>query len=517
MSQPGARAALAGFLQQRGHAVGGPPSLEAAMTDRISLRTQAARFGRDEHGNFAVVTAFGLTMLMMAVGFGVNIVESHQVKMSLRDAMDAAVTSTARDLTTGAVAEADARALVQSFLDSNGDTRFITTDKFTLESLVIDRTAKTIEATASAHVDLLFPFFAAKDPKVSVTSAAVYSDKKVEIAMMLDVTGSMAKSDRQKTDKIGDLRSAAANAVELVLQQNLDPRNPRVRVALVPYADAVNVDALAAEAVFVEKEPTGAEPNPPDLPPAVDAPIAVSTETRIDNCATERKLADGSADFSDDGPQMLRFNNEGKQYMAKVNRDDRLTRHDGSAFCPTARLVPLTSDKDRLVASIGAYTASGVTAGAIGIQWTYYMLSPKWRSAIAAADLGAGPADYNGKKISKVAILMTDGQFNTAYAGVDRSTAVRSSTTAGNKSRSYAESLCDRMKADGIEIYTIGFDLNNKSMKATERDQAKAVLQDCASRDSSSIKHYFEASTGEELDAAFKEIIRNTERLALTK
>jgi hypothetical protein len=54
-------------------------------------------------------------------------------------------------------------------------------------------------------------------------------------------------------------------------------------------------------------------------------------------------------------------------------------------------------------------------------------------------------------------------------------------------------------------------------MGATERNQAKAVLKDCSTPDTSSIKHYFEASTGEELDAAFKEIIHNTERLALTK
>ncbi|MBX3569696.1 MAG: hypothetical protein KF914_16660 [Rhizobiaceae bacterium] len=480
------------------------------------MRETAARFGRDEDGNFAIVMAFGLTMITMAAGFGINVVQSYQVKMSLRDAMDAAVTSTARDLTTGAISEKDAKPLVLAFLNSNSDTRFMTKDSFTLEKLVIDRTAKTVEGTASANVDLLFPLFAMNNPKVSVTSAAVYSDKKVEIAMMLDITGSMGEDRRRRTNKIGDLRTAASNAVKLAMEQNLDAAKPRVRVALVPYADAVNAGALAEDAVFVEEEPSSANPNPSDLPPPTDAPILASVAKRIDTCATERKLANGNPDYSDDGPSAERWNGS-KRYQAKVNRDDRLTRYDGIRFCPTAKLVPLTADKDRLLASIAGYTADGVTAGAVGIQWTYYMLSGKWRDAISDAGQGAGPADSNTKKVSKVAILMTDGQFNTAYAGIKRGTVVRVGDAAARKSRGNAESLCDNMKGDGIEVYTIGFDLNNASMSATERDQAKAVLKDCASSDNSKVKHYFEASTGEELDAAFKEIIRNTERLALTK
>ncbi len=80
------------------------------------------------------------------------------------------------------------------------------------------------------------------------------------------------------------------------------------------------------------------------------------------------------------------------------------------------------------------------------------------------------------------------------------------------------ESLCANMKRDDIEVFTIGFALDDPDMSRTERDQAKSVLKNCSTPDSSAIvKHYFEASTGEELDAAFKEIIANTERLAITK
>src|SRR5690606_36002533 len=101
-----------------------------------------------------------------------------------------------------------------------------------------------------------------------------------------------------------------------------------------------------------------------------------------------------NADFSDDGPHTQRCNKKGEYYLAKVNRDDRVE------ICPSARLIPLTADKQQLLDLIDDFRANGVTAGGIAAQWGYYMLSPEWRSVIVNARLGAGPADYNPKKVA---------------------------------------------------------------------------------------------------------------------
>jgi Flp pilus assembly protein TadG len=450
---------------------------------------------RDERGNFAILTGAAASMLALAVGFGINITQAYNVRSNLRNALDAAVTSTARDLTTGRIDKTQARQLVASFLEANGDTRFVTSDAYVLDSLVVDDVARTLEASAYADVESAFPLFGSKTQRVEISSAAVFSDRKVEVAMMLDTTGSM------QGRKIQDLKTAAANAVKTILDGE-DPSKPRTRVAIVPYAEAVNVGKLAGDAVFVEK--AGGS----DLPPPVDAPVQVSSSaSRPDTCATERKDKDGLADFSDAGPFTERRNNQGKTYLAMVNRDDRLS------VCPAASVVPLTADKTKLLAAINAFKASGVTAGAIAAQWGSYMLSPDWRSTIRTAGLGNGPADYDTRSVRKVAILMTDGQFNTAFAGVTG----KPQMVQGDKSRAYAEAICTNMKQRGIEVFTIGFDLNAADMSATERQQAKAVLKACASPDTQLIQHYFEASTGAELDAAFQDIIRNTEVLALTK
>lgn len=461
------------------------------------------RFMSDRRGNFAILTGATLSMLAVGAGFGVNTAQLMNTKSALQNALDAAVASTARDLTTGVIAEADARASIEAFLIANGGGAFAREGAVTLETLTVDRVARTVEATAKANIDLAFPLFGAEKTRdVAATTAALYSDRQIEVAMMLDVTGSMGNPNPQK---IKDLRAAATKAVDDLLGGQ-DRRNPRVRVAIVPYAQAVNVGNLAATVVFQEDSKGG------NLPPYIGASrryISDNTGSYSDTCATERKMPDLSPDYSADGPLTIRHypGDASKRYYARVNRDDRL------AGCPQAKIVPLTADAASLKRSIAAFSADGFTAGAIGIQWTNYMLSSQWRDAIRNAGMGDGPADFDPDEVKKIAILMTDGQFNTAYAGDNP----RNKVTAQDPvSRANAEALCGEMKVNGIEIFTIGFDLDNRSMTAQQKRDAKDVLKACSSDDTGGIKHYYEASTGPELNSAFQEIIRNTESLFLT-
>jgi Flp pilus assembly protein TadG len=485
----------------------------------------ARRFADDRRGNFAVLTGISLAAITMAVGLAVDVGQSMHLKSGLRSALDAAILSTAYDVTTGRISIDEAQATAEKFLRTNGQGSFSVQGEYVLLPLIVDKNARTIRGTAYANVDLAFPVFGTKNPRVSVTSEALYSDKQIEVAMMLDVTGSMAKDRNSRTDKIGDLKKAAANAVKTMLTGQ-DPRNPRIRVALVPYASGVNVGDLGRNIYFEPK-------NGSDLPPVEDSRVlkkATGTGklpsymeyARIvadefprpygaANCATERKDKSGKADLGDDAPDAIRTDRHGKRYYAMVNRDDHLAA-SGMNACPDAEIIPLTADADALLESIGDFEANGFTAGAIAIQWTYYMLSWKWRDTIRDAGFGDGPADRNPKKLSKVAILMTDGQFNTAFAGAEGNY-----NSQGDLARRNAVSLCRNMRADGIEIFAIGFDLDNQEMPKAERDAAKKVLRDCASTVPSATTHYFEASTGEELDAAFQAIIANTERVALTK
>lgn len=454
------------------------------------FKSAVHRFTGDRNGNFAMIAGFTLPVLVLAVGFGVDIAQVSGSKSRLANALDAALTSTARDISTGHIKAKDAEKSALDFLLANAPGGFLIPGSVSFASFVVDSKAGTINATVEAKTELSFPIFnSGSEYPIKVSSATIYADKQVEVAMMLDITGSMGGR------KLLELKNAAKRAIGTFLDGQAKGSN-RVRVAIVPYADAVNVGDLS-DLVYYETSYTTGEP---PMLGAVDKTTTTSTKGKKDkkgrkdkkdkgasnnpdNCATERK---GMNQFNDTSPN-----------AAMINRDYRLS------FCPKAELQPLSADSAALKATVDNFQANGFTAGHIGIQFAWYTLSPKWAKVLPA---GSAPAKYSDTKTVKYAILMTDGEFNTAFADVPQRDNTRGGQSA--RSRTYAEKLCAEMKKKGIEIFTIGFQLHSSN--------AKAVLQDCASPSTSS-KHYFDTSSGAELDAAFQEIAHNIQRLALTR
>jgi len=434
----------------------------------------SSRFARQDGGNFSIAFAAIATTLTMSLGLAVNYAQLSQSHNNLLNALDSALVSTARDITTGLIKEKDAEKSVLAFLAANTRDGLAVASSIKLNSLQLDKTTKQLVGKASIDVPLVFPVFStASTKRVTVESAAVYSDKSIEVAMMLDVTGSMSGQ------KIKDLKVAAANAVEAFLGTNQGVV-PRVRVAIVPYADAVNVGPGLAGTVTALAGNAG---EPAALDPIALAASGMIASSLPDMCATDRT---GSEQFTDASP-----------LVAMINRDSRLK------FCPAAQLQPLTANKDELLDTIGAFTANGFTAGGIGVQWTRYMLSPEWKNVLPS---DSAPTAYGSTKVKKYAILMTDGEFNTAFANVAAGSDPRNQS---NRARSSAERHCAEMKKAGIEIFAVGFML--------DKTAAKQVMKACASPDTGAIAHYYEAKTGTALDEAFKEIAANIERLTLVK
>jgi hypothetical protein len=107
---------------------------------------------------------------------------------------------------------------------------------------------------------------------------------------------------------------------------------------------------------------------------------------------------------------------------------------------------------------------------------------------------------------------MTDGEYNINYCkGVEAKNSDQSPdincNSENGKALSQAGSLCTAMKAtvDGgqIEVFTVGFQVN---------DTAKTFLQNCATDTS----HFYDATTGDALKAAFRDIALKISTLRLT-
>ena len=161
-----------------------------------------------------------------------------------------------------------------------------------------------------------------------------------------------------------------------------------------------------------------------------------------------------------------------------------------SGYCPSSRaqIVPLTNDQDVLNAAIDNLPASGSTAGHLGVAWAWYLISPKWAAIFPDNE----PAEYQGNT-KKVVILMSDGDFNQKYGGPN--------------AYAQTEALCDNMKAEGIEIYTVGFKLPNRD--------ARDIMDYCATVPIEA--HRFLTESTSELQTTYRQIGFSLKDLALSK
>jgi hypothetical protein len=160
-------------------------------------------------------------------------------------------------------------------------------------------------------------------------------------------------------------------------------------------------------------------------------------------------------------------------------------------------ILPLTNNVAALKDRIDGLSAYGATSGVLGTAWSWYMLSPKWSSVFPSA---SEPKDYSllsqvnssgAPKLRKIAILMTDGVYNTFRGWKDQDT-----TFVSNN----AVSMCTQMKNAGIEIYTIGFALNG--LTAAEKNLAINTLQSCGS----DVEHFYQSINAQQLRQAFESI-----------
>jgi hypothetical protein len=326
----------------------------------------------------------------------------------------------------------------------------------------------SIRSTGTVQIDAhtLMPMTLAgvvgyENHRVEATSKARFSNTEVEVAIALDVTGSMGSriSWGSSKTKLKAMQDAAKDAIDILLA-DADTEDS-VRVGLVPYSASVNVS--------------------PVLDKIETTPAVVCYGPSWD-----RKCYNQWTDCVHERTGTYKYSDKFADSTAKIGRS--------ALTCPSAKIMPLTENVTALKNRVNNFNADGATAGHIAIAWTYYMLSSKWNSAWGVA---SAAADFDEPGASKYAIIMTDGEFNTFESGGNDKT----------NSRNYALGLCDAMKADGIKIYSIAFAANSTS--AEEPDEGLRFT------DSATSTYYFDATNEAGLDEAFKQIAQDIKGLRL--
>jgi Flp pilus assembly protein TadG len=451
----------------------------------LEFKATAARavqgFAGDARGDVAILFGLMALVLFAMIGLAVDYGRFVNARSQTIAATDAAVLAGARALQTNGGDQAAALKVAQAYYTQATKNRLSLTND-TINFAISDN-ATAMVTTGNATINTPFMGLAGtsslpilrkdgSDYSKAVLAVGGNAELNLEISMMLDITGSM------KGQKLTDMKSAASDLINIVVWT--DQSKYTSKVAIVPFAYDVRLPAAA----FTK---------------------ATGSSKTSEPCVVERT---GSEKYTDAAPQSGQYVMVHNEATTSKKHGKTTTTYDPTCnLSLSAEALPLTSVKQTLLDKISGLSATGSTAGHIGTAWAWYMLSPNWASLWSSS---SKPAEYGTDNLRKIAVLMTDGEYNTQYTTNGVSDGSNSLTYCPNAANgvcasAQAVSQCDGMKAKGIEVYTVGFQLDNQT--------AIDTLSSCAT----DAAHFYNSTTGDALKAAFRDIALKISTLYLSQ
>ena len=382
---------------------------------------------RDIRGNTAMLLGLAAIPILLGAGVAIDMSRAVYVRTVLQGAADAAALAGG---TSKFTTQSELNSIVHNYLLTNSAETVL--DNVTSMSQEMDRKKGTFTVTIKGDIKTGLTAVAGFDKMdISVTSEVNIGAQALELALVLDNTGSMSGS------KIANLISAANNLVNIIDQEKSDYST--VTIGVVPFAEYVNVGLNNSAASWL------------------NLPIASAASWR--GCVGSRNAPD---DLAISGAA---------QYSAVINEP-----------C-NAAIQPLTTDFDAVHAKISQMVATGSTYIPAGLLWGWNVLDSA--APFTEAKTKGAMIDAQGRK---VLVLMTDGEntISPTYPTHNGNDAAQSNQNLQN--------LCQNVKADGVEIYTVSFMVPSATIKN--------ILENCATNASK----YFDAVNAAQLYAAFQKI-----------
>lgn len=461
-----------------------------------------SRIARDSGGNVAIIFALA-ALLIVGLTFGVlDLTRVSNARRELADTLDAATLAAAR---SGATDDAGLTAAGSKYMNAQAARLAVNglTSGFKLNG-------DSVVGTASGSLNPIVMGLFMKGPMVVSADTTVTRDTTLstEVALVLDTTASMAGV------KITTLQSSSKDLVQKIMKGN----NPQVKVAVVPFAQYVNIG------VSRRNEPWANVP----ADYTVSNPGGVCTKVMQTTCAIPAKSYTCTV-YNDGVPnpngtcwtsaQQCTTVDTGKQsctkpstskyvfygcvgsppYPKNVRDDDPTRKYPGflNVTC-SQEFTPLTSNQGQVVSATQTLSASGDTYIPAGLAWGWNMLSPQTPMT------DAQPYDKTGdnERPRKVLVLMTDG------ANSEKMNANGSVSSIGGavptQANQYTRELCDNIKAQKIEIFAVAFTITDQT--------AKDLVKYCAS----DADHYYDATNAAALTAAFQAIADSLQQMHIS-
>ena len=521
-------------------------------------------FGQREDGAIAVQFAF-LALPVAVLAFGmVDINRASVAKKDLQDALDAATLMAGR---SSAVSNADLQtigaAALAGQLSGMGDATLVSST-FTLNGSNITSTAKVKLTPIVANLWLNH------DMEVNAGSQIVRTVNKLEVAMVLDNTGSMAGTKLTNlkaaaTDFIDQLAAAAARSTEV---------NP-VKIGIVPFSNVVRLSSTTSELntykaatwmdaagnAPVSKEIfNGVVTNRFTLFTTLNQPWAGCVESRAAPYDVQETTPSASTpatlytpyfypDSADKSGTVYDVNNyltDTKVYdtvtTAQINTantamgglltNSNLTTADKQMIvaqgtkakynktisvagpnvgCTLQPISRLSTNWTALKSKITAMTAVGETHIPLGMAWGWNVVAP-------AGPFGDG-VTYTTPKTTKVVVLMTDGEntygattkYNdSAYDGYGFIWQNRTGTTTTSES-ARTTAIDNRLALICTNMKAAGIVIYTVRVEVTTG--SSALLQGCATTPDK----FYDVQSASNLTAVFSAIAGSIENLRITQ
>ncbi|MBG1233102.1 TadE/TadG family type IV pilus assembly protein [Aestuariivirga litoralis] len=482
--------------------------------------TVMRRFIRHDRGNMSLILGLCLAPLMVCAGVAVDYVRALNARTQLIAALDtatlyAAAYSANNASATDASLTTISKAYVTQNYENAGDAQ--------ITSFSVKNGTTSITSTASIKLTTYFMAVGGYTTmNLNASSTVLKSGINLEVALVLDNTNSM-NSINAKTGNsaITDLKAAAQKFITTVMPATQGTYY--TKIALVPYNNSVNMGTAVMAAAARGAVQSGTSNNGVgkafqqfNTSSTYKASYSSSCDNYsnnsnnvcqetlpVTNCVTERTGATAYTDAS------MSVYPVGWNYAGSANG------------CTVTPVIPLSTSATILNTAITTMAASNSTAGQVGLAWGWYALSPNvgiWSGSSIPAGYDKLTTTDPATKVRKVMVIMTDGEYNSAYCkGVitgydttngssgnpyywsvvgsgDPSQHIGCAPTNGD---SYTQSaaMCGAAQDAGIEIYVITFQLNKSYQKRVD------LVNNCAT-DSS---HIIDADSTS-LDAAFSSL-----------
>ena len=485
---------------------------------------------RARAGGIALTAALMVLPIGLLAGLGIDFGRQYLAQAQMSQAVDAGALAGARVLGLR-----DPTADARMYFDAN---LHAPNPQMTVSSFTVTPSGdnSTLKVTAQGTLNTTFLRLAGakwETLPIGATATSRRTTLGMELALVLDVTGSMAGNGGMAA-----LKPAALDLLSILFgsKTSLDT----LFVSIVPFTQNVNfgydrtnwlVGGTLDPALYapfhwrgcVEARrngedqtdtPPSAAPFTPFLYPSTRAQTAAGAfGLKSDKVTPVYGDADWgltptivSAEVAD-----LDDTDTTDPTLAYTNANERKGPNVGCG----QPMAGLTNDRAALERIIKALqpTNRGGTMGNLGMQAGWMTLSPRWRGLWGTSRWGtttpAGlPLDYPTPRgfMQKVIVIMTDGENNWYdyarppaydYTGYGRLPEGRLGTTNGpaatteiNKRMS---TMCERIKANGIKVYTITLGTNSAS---------QTLYRNCATAPA----YYFNAPSAADLRGAFREI-----------